>query len=75
MFRLQLHRYPNFLHAAAVRHEMYNEEIAYVQQQEQEGKAFVIRPKQELPIKHLTHDTYLMQQVYDEGLWKKGLTN
>lgn len=67
LFRLQLHRYPNFLHAAAVRHEMYNEEIAYVQQREAEGKTFVIRPKQKLPIKHITHDTDLMQQVYDEG--------
>lgn len=67
LFRLQLHRYPNFLHAAAVRHEMYNEEITYVKQRESDGKAFVIRPKQMLPIKHITHDTDLMQQVYDEG--------
>lgn len=67
LFRLQLHRYPNFLRAVANRHEMYNEQTAYVRQREQEGAAFVIRPKEILPIKHLTHNPVLMQQVYDDG--------
>ena len=67
LFRLQLHRYPNFLHAAAIRHEMYNAQTAYVRKREQEGAAFVIRPKKLLPINHLTHDPDLMQQVYDDG--------
>lgn len=67
LFRMQLHRYPNFLHAAAIRHKMYNAQTAYVRKREQEGAAFVIRPKELLPIKHITHDPDLMQQVYDEG--------
>lgn len=67
LIRLQLHRYPKFIKASEVRHLMYNEETSYVEQQEKEGKAFVIRPKEVLPIKHITHDTDLMQQVYDEG--------
>lgn len=67
LFRLQLHKYPKFLETAANRHIMYNDELAYVRQQEKEGKAFVIRPKRILPIKHLTHDTTLMQEVYEEG--------
>lgn len=67
LFRLQLSRYPKFIHAAAVRHEMYNSQVAFVQQREAEGKAFVIRPKAILPIKHLSHDPELMQRVYDEG--------
>ena len=50
-----------------LRHEMYNEQTAYVRQREQEGAAFVIRPKEILPIKHLTHNPVLMQQVYDDG--------
>lgn len=67
LFRLQLHKYPKFLEAAANRHIMYNEELAYISQREKEGKVFVIRPKRILPIKHLTHNTSLMQEVYEEG--------
>lgn len=67
LFRLQLHRYPNFLKASASRHEMYNAQTAYVREQELAGKAFVIRPPRVLPIHHLTHDPQLMQQVYDDG--------
>ena len=67
LLRLQLHRYPKFLKAAAVRHIMYNEETEYVARQEKEGKAFVIRPESILPIKHITHDPELMQKVYEDG--------
>ena len=67
LIRLQLHRYPKFLKAAAERHIMYNEETEYVARQEKEGKAFVIRPHSILPIKHITHDPELMQKVYEDG--------
>lgn len=67
LMRLMLHRYPMFLKAAAERQNMYNAETAYVAEQERVGKAFVIRPKEILPIKHLTHDEHIMQRVYDEG--------
>lgn len=67
LFHLQLHKYPRFIEAAARRHEMYNEQLAYVSRREKEGRAFVIRPARNLPIKHLTHNTALMQEVYDEG--------
>lgn len=67
LLRLQLHRYPKFLKAAAERHIMYNEETEYVARQEKEGKAFVIRPESILPIKHITHDPELMQKVYEDG--------
>lgn len=67
LLRLQLHRYPKFLKAAAERHIMYNEETEYVARQEKAGKAFVIRPHSILPIKHITHDPELMQKVYEDG--------
>ncbi len=67
LIRLQLHRYPKFLKAAAERHIMYNEETEYVARQEKAGKAFVIRPESILPIKHITHAPELMQKVYEDG--------
>lgn len=67
LIRLQLHRYPKFLKAAAERHIMYKAETEYVLQQEKAGSAFVIRPESVLPIKHITHDPDLMQKVYEDG--------
>lgn len=67
LIRMQLHRYPLFLKATAERHNMYNAETEYVDNQENAGRAFVVRPSAVLPIKHTTHDPALMQQVYDAG--------
>lgn len=67
LIRLQLHRYPKFLKAAAERHLMYNAETGYVRQREKAGQVFVVRPASVLPIKHITHDPLLMQTVYEEG--------
>ena len=67
LIRLQLHGYSAFLKAAADRHIMYNEKLDYISSQEKQGNVFVIRPQKKLPINHITHDTSLMQKVYDEG--------
>lgn len=67
LMRRSLHKYPHFLEATARRHEMYNAEMALVARREAEGKAFVIRPKQKLPVEHITHNPGLMQRVYDDG--------
>ena len=67
LIRLSLRAYPEFVETAAKRHVMYNAELEYVRKREAEGKAFVIRPAQKLPIKHTCHNPETMQQVYDEG--------
>lgn len=62
-----LRKYPLFAQAMQDRPRMYNEQLAYVREQEEAGKVLVIRPKTELPVSHLTHNRRKMQSVYDAG--------
>ena len=67
LMRMIYHRQPRFVEAIAHRHDMYNEQLRYVAEQEKMGKAFVIAPEAELPIQHITHDPKRMQRTYDMG--------
>ncbi len=67
LIRLQLRKYPAFIQAVAERHLMYNEETAYVRDQESLGNTLVIRPKEPLPIGHLSHNPEEMWRVYHIG--------
>jgi len=57
-----------------LRHIMYNRQLEYVRQAEQEGRCIVIRPDDKLPIGHISHDPEKMQQVYEQGR-ETGLKN
>ena len=46
---------------------MYNEELEFVRQAEQEGRCLVIRPEKAIPIGHISHDADEMKRVYDMG--------
>ena len=59
--------YPAFVRAMERRHIVYNRQTAYVAQAEAEGRAFVIRPPQKLPVEHMTHNAKLMREVYAAG--------
>lgn len=67
LVRIALRKYPNMVHAMARRHIMYNRQLDYVAQEEQEGRALVIRPPFKLPIGHLCHDPKQMEQVHEIG--------
>ena len=64
---MALHRYPRFLRALDERHLMYNRELDYVAQAEQEGRCLVIRPEEKIPIGHISHDPEEMRRVYELG--------
>jgi predicted patatin/cPLA2 family phospholipase len=49
------------------RHLMYNRQLDYVSEAEREGRCLVIRPKESLPIGHISHNPDEMQRVYDMG--------
>lgn len=65
--RIALHKYPDMVQSLNDRHIMYNQQLKYVRQREQEGKALVIRPTEKLNIGHISHDPDEMQAVYDIG--------
>ena len=67
LMKAPLHRYPEFIKAAANRHNMYNNELKYVRRSESEGKAFVIAPDEKLPIGHVEHDADVLREVYRIG--------
>lgn len=67
LIRLWLRRYPNMVRALDERHLMYNRQLEYVRQAEQEGRCLVIRPDGQIPIGHLSHDAGQMRRVYELG--------
>ena len=67
IIRMSLRKYPRVVEAMAMRHLMYNEELAYVEQEVRRGTTMAIYPDSPLPIGHISHDPAQMQRVYDIG--------
>ena len=67
LMRIGLRRYPRMIEAMDRRHEMYNAQLAFVRQAEQEGRCMVIRPDERIPIGHISHDPEQMRRVYQMG--------
>ena len=67
LMRLALRRYPRMIEAMDRRHLMYNSQLEYVAQAEREGRCLVIRPEENIPIGHISHDARQMRLVYEQG--------
>ena len=67
LMRIALRKYPRVIETIANRHIIYNETTAYVKRREQEGAAFVIRPKAKLDVGHIEHDADKLRAVYALG--------
>ena len=67
MAKLVYRKYPAFVRTLEKRHEMYNAQVALVDEHEKAGDAFVIRPQRPLTIGRLESDPEKVQQVYDQG--------
>ena len=65
--RIGLRRYPRMIEAMDKRYLMYNEQLTFVRQAEQEGRCMVIRPDGRIPIGHVSHDPEQMRLVYRMG--------
>ncbi len=60
-------KYPELVKALENRHEMYNEELAYVAKREAEGEVLVIAPPEPLNIKSVCRDENELERVYQIG--------
>lgn len=67
MVRLRYRKFPKFVEQMANRHTRYNRTIAYVKQQEQAGRAFVLRPARPLEIGRIEKDEQKLRAVYQLG--------
>lgn len=74
LMKLTLRKYPKLIEAMANRHVLYNSQIKYAEQAETSGKAFIIRPKEKLPIGRLEKNPETLKKVYDLGR-KQALEN
>ncbi|MBQ7421555.1 MAG: patatin family protein [Prevotella sp.] len=67
IIRMSLRKYPYMIDALDKRHVMYNSQLEYVYGEEAAGRAFVIRPPQNLYIGHTSHNSEEMRMVYNIG--------
>lgn len=67
LMRMWLHRHPRIVRALENCHIMYNEELAYIREEEKKPNTLVLRPKGKLTIGHISHDPAEMQATYEQG--------
>lgn len=65
-------KYPMIGEDAANRHIMYNKQLEYVKQLEEQGKAYVIQPNAPLKVGTLEKDLSKLESIYQLG-YKQGL--
>lgn len=62
-----LKKYPKLIDAMQCRHEMYNQTLDYIWEEERKGNILVLCPNEKLPIKRTEHKKEVLQAVYDIG--------
>lgn len=67
LFHLFMSRYPAIVQAMSRRHLMYNEELAYLEEQERLGSILLIYPQDTLPIGRTEQDEQKMRRIYAMG--------
>lgn len=67
LFHLFSSRYPAIVEAMSRRHLMYNEELAYLTDQERRGNILLIYPQDTLPIGRTEQNEEKMRRVYAMG--------
>jgi len=63
----QFKEYPNLAKAVADRHSVYNDQIAYIEEQERKGNVFVIRPTQKLVVGRIERNRERLVNLYEQG--------
>lgn len=66
-------KYPMIGKAVAERHTMYNDQLKYVEEQQENGYAYVIQPKVPLDCSTLEKNTAKLESIYQLG-YKTGLS-
>lgn len=67
LVRRAYRKYPEFVNTLLHRHEVYNETMAYIDRQESNGSAFVIRPQLPLTVDRMERDPAKLEALYQQG--------
>jgi len=65
--KMRYRKYPNLVEKLNNRYLRYNVDLEYIEEQEKEGKVFVIRPEKPITIGRLERDVKKLKALYDEG--------
>ncbi len=60
-------KYSNLKNAFLTRHKMYNETVRFCEQLEREGKAIILRPREDQAIDSFEKDVNVLRQAYNNG--------
>lgn len=67
-YKLLYHRYPKFVEVATKRYQQYNNRMKQIEELEQKGELFVIRPSHSLEIGRLEKNSDKFDDIYRLGL-------
>ena len=67
LIRLKYKKYPKLAETMERRHLVYNQTLAYIEEQEKLGKLFVIRPPHKLQIGKVEKNPNKLKEIYDIG--------
>ncbi|MBQ6334618.1 MAG: acylphosphatase [Erysipelotrichaceae bacterium] len=67
LIKITMRNYPLMIEAMAKRHVVYNHQVREVENDEREGRVFVIRPEESLKIGRIEKDPKELERVYQLG--------
>lgn len=67
LLKLRYLRYPKVYELMAKRHTVYNATLEYLEKQQENGQAFVIRPKKKSNVGRIEKDAEKLKALYEEG--------
>lgn len=67
LIKVRYCKYPKVYDLMATRHDRYNEELRYIERQQENGQAFVIRPGHSSEVGRIEKDKDKMTALYKEG--------
>lgn len=67
LIKLMYRKYPHLVAAMAQRHEVYNATMDYIDEQEADGKIFVLRPDSPLPVSRVEKSPDKLRVAYEIG--------
>ena len=67
LIKAKYFKYPKVYELMHERHINYNRQLAYIQRQQENGQAFVIRPKKKSDVGRIEKDPKKLKKLYTEG--------
>ncbi len=67
LIRLAYRKYPRLVDAIVTRAERYNQTLDYLQQLEADGKVFIIRPYEPMPVSRIENNPQKLDALYQVG--------